>query len=441
MYINKFLVQNIRSITAATLVFHKGEEAGWHVILGPNGAGKSSLVRAFALLMMGEREAIASRQEFAYWMREKETRSSVSGQISGTPPYDLPVADLGFLPTEVEIEVVLERKEYADMSPPKLTCVAKPDQMCFWTGQQGWFSASFGPFRRFSGGDSGYDQLFESNKRLASHLTALGEDVALTDAKRWLTELYLGDIQRSGQNFPPDLSTYNSVVNFLNKSGLLPHQMTVSGVARGSILLQDGNGFSVLLEHIGDGYRAVLSMVIELLRQMFVFYGAGKMVADLTTNTGQVLAPGIVVIDEVDVHLHPTWQRDIGKWLTRCFPQVQFIVTTHSPIVCRAIIGNDGKQRGSVWRLPAPGENDHFRQIVGEDLDQLLYGDILDAYATGLFGKNVLRSPASVPKLERLAELNLQALQAPLNEEEAHERRELRRLFPAAASQLGQAGA
>lgn len=70
MYLRRFQIRNIRSIKDLTLSFAAGHEAGWHVILGPNGAGKSSVVRSFALLMMGEKEAYASRQDFSRWMRD-----------------------------------------------------------------------------------------------------------------------------------------------------------------------------------------------------------------------------------------------------------------------------------------------------------------------------------------------------------------------------------
>jgi len=47
-------------------------------------------------------------------------------------------------------------------------------------------------------------------------------------------------------------------------------------------------------------------------------------------------ASGVVLIDEIDPHLHPKWQREIGFWLTKLFPNMQFIVTTHSPFVAMA---------------------------------------------------------------------------------------------------------
>jgi predicted ATP-binding protein involved in virulence len=45
---------------------------------------------------------------------------------------------------------------------------------------------------------------------------------------------------------------------------------------------------------------------------------------------------GVVLIDELDAHLHPTWQRQIGSWLKSCFPNLQFIVATHSPFIPQA---------------------------------------------------------------------------------------------------------
>ena len=58
-----------------------------------------------------------------------------------------------------------------------------------WGGGNGWFSASFGPFRRFTGGDREMDKLFEAFPRLAAHLSAFGENVALGESLRWLTNL------------------------------------------------------------------------------------------------------------------------------------------------------------------------------------------------------------------------------------------------------------
>ena len=66
---------------------------------------------------------------------------------------------------------------------------------------------------------------------------------------------------------------------------------------------------------------------------------------------------GVAAIDEIDAHLHPAWQQRIGDWFVEHFPETQFFVTTHSPIICRAA------RRGSVWLLPVPGSDEQPRRI------------------------------------------------------------------------------
>lgn len=55
--------------------------------------------------------------------------------------------------------------------------------------------------------------------------------------------------------------------------------------------------------------------------------------------------PGVVLIDELDLHLHPSWQRRIVNDLKRTFPKVQFIVTTHSPFIIQSL------EEGELRRL------------------------------------------------------------------------------------------
>lgn len=76
---------------------------------------------------------------------------------------------------------------------------------------------------------------------------------------------------------------------------------------------------------MSDGYRGTLSLIADIAYRM----------ASLNPAMGECVlkTPGVVLIDEVDLHLHPRWQARILEDLVRIFPNVQFIVTTHSPIV------------------------------------------------------------------------------------------------------------
>ncbi len=147
-----------------------------------------------------------------------------------------------------------------------------------------------------------------------------------------------------------------------------------------------------------------------------------------------VLPGGVVLIDEIDVHLHPTWQRTIGLWFKRHFPNVQFIVTTHSPLVCQTA--------DSIFVLPAPGSDEPARMLEGVELDRVRHGNVLDAYSTGVFGRGVTRSDESKKRLARLAELDRQELASGLSPEEQQEQLDLRASMPTLnldASLLGKA--
>ena len=129
-------------------------------------------------------------------------------------------------------------------------------------------------------------------------------------------------------------------------------------------------------------------------------------------------------IDEIDAHLHPAWQQRIGDWFVARFPEMQFLVTTHSPIICRAA------SHGSVWVLPAPDSDEAPRRVVGTELGRLVDGNVLDAYATELFGEEVTRSEQSKQKLERLARLNRKRLKRRLSIKEQRELEHLRAVMP-----------
>ncbi len=430
MHLRKLEITNIRSISRATLEFRSGEEPGWHVILGPNGAGKSAIIRSFALACMGEKESYATRQDFNSWIRKGEDEARIGAQFSHDGRFDV-LAGGGQPPQKpINVSVDLERGDDFFETNATLIFSGERHSRTIWGGAPGWFSASFGPFRRFTGGDRIYDRIFLSNRRLAPHLTALGEDVALTEAMAWLTSLHVERLQSRNEEGVSDAdSIIEFVTAFFNDSNFLPHNSKISHISKDNVYIEDGDGALVPLDQLSDGYRSALSLAIELIRQMFELFTDDVVLASLNKETNTITIPGVVAIDEIDAHLHPTWQQRIGAWLIRHFPSIQFIVTTHSPIICRAVSSQDGKVTGSVWKLPTPGTDQSFRRIVGDELEQLVFGDIEDAYGTDLFGSEVGISAQGEAKFVRLAELNRKAHQEGLSRAEAQERRQLRRIF------------
>ncbi len=86
----------------------------------------------------------------------------------------------------------------------------------------------------------------------------------------------------------------------------------------------------MIVDDLSDGFRSILSMVADLAYRM----------VRLNTFLGRraiLDTPGIVLIDEIDMHLHPSWQQTVLLDLQKAFPKVQFIVTTHSPQVLGSV--------------------------------------------------------------------------------------------------------
>ena len=85
-----------------------------------------------------------------------------------------------------------------------------------------------------------------------------------------------------------------------------------------------------LLSNMSAGYRVMVGLIADLAYRCIVLNPhLGK---DAITGTS-----GIVLIDEIDMHLHPLWQRHIVSDLMRCFPKIQFIATTHSPFIVQSL--------------------------------------------------------------------------------------------------------
>ncbi|MFN8393646.1 MAG: AAA family ATPase [Bacteroidia bacterium] len=174
--------------------------------------------------------------------------------------------------------------------------------------------------------------------------------------------------------------------NFLNDGALLPNGVRLNGISSDGVFFEDSEGKKVNLHDLSDGYRSVLSITFELVRQLVRSYGEQSVFANIEQGNMNIPLPGVVIIDEIDAHLHPTWQTRVGQWFTQYFPKLQFIVTTHSPLICRA-----SGEHGKIFQLATPDSEHPSREITGIERDRLVYGDILDAYSTDLFGKDIER--------------------------------------------------
>lgn len=398
MYIQKIEIENIRSIRHFEMSF--AEPAGWHVLIGDNGAGKSSILKAISLAIIGTTEASSLRLKLNEYIHNEASEGSIE-LIFGH--------DLKHKAFKTDIKLIRDKNHRIE--------TAKIEQLS--AVKYAGFSCAYGPFRRFTGGNKEWDRVYSSNPRAAAHLSIFGEDVALTESIDWLVDLNYKKLEKDEDA----AQLLNNIERFINEGGLLPHDAKIVDISSKGVLIQDGYGQKVAITEMSDGFRSVLSMTFDILRQLVFVYGTHELFEQNQQGEVIINSSGIVLIDEVDVHLHPTWQTRIGQWFTHYFPNIQFIVTTHSPLVCRS------SEKGSIWRLAAPHSKTEQGEITGIEKEKLIKGNILDAYGTEAFGKEPVRSSSSDEEKEKLGELNMLFALGTISKAQDKERKQLQKIL------------
>jgi energy-coupling factor transporter ATP-binding protein EcfA2 len=136
---------------------------------------------------------------------------------------------------------------------------------------------------------------------------------------------------------------------------------------RKGVYVETADG-EVPLRQLSFGYQTMIAWVGDIAWRLF---------QKNPNSTNPLAEAAIVVIDEIDLHLHPTWQRQIRDLLSKHFPNVQFIATAHSPLIAQsfldanlAVIRRDG-DHSTIENDPVAVENWRVDQIVTSGLFDL----------------------------------------------------------------------
>lgn len=117
------------------------------------------------------------------------------------------------------------------------------------------------------------------------------------------------------------------------------------------------------VSQLSDGEQIYLALVGDLARRASQIGGSA-----VAAGSALDEACGVVLIDEVELHLHPSWQRQVLDRLRKVFPRLQFLVTTHSP----QVIGE--ASRNSAWMLDRATGLSALRLAFGSSSDLILEG-------------------------------------------------------------------
>lgn len=393
MYIDRISLSNIRGFDQLdfSLVRPGGSYAGWTVFTGDNGSGKSTLLKAVAVALTGKDTARALQPSFHRWVSERQHEGAIELGIArvveddaftegGRVTEKVFPARIAFKNGQKEPQVeegtpssVKNRKKY---STPQRT-IWSPDA-------RGWFSCGYGPFRRVFGAspEAMRQMVAPATERF---VTMFQEAASLAEVDQWLRNLSHKSLEaRSGATEQRDL-----ILEVL-RDELMPNQITVDRIDSDGLWLKDRNGLQLSWSEMSDGYRAALALLADILRHLINVYG----LTDLTDRdaSGKLFfkRSGVVLIDEIDAHLHPEWQREIGFWLKRHFPNIQFLVTTHSPIICQAADPN------GLFVLPEPGSDDRPHALNDDEYRKIISSRPDTILLTSAFGLQNTRSPRAV---------------------------------------------
>jgi len=223
-------------------------------------------------------------------------------------------------------------------------------------------------------------------------LSLLRDDVELINAEEWLMQ-----VDYAAKSSDPKSKIGKAAANKRDQIievliNLLPDvddiRITEPSDARPKprVEFQTPYGW-IPVDGLSHGYKTMIAWMVDLASRLFRRYPKSK---------NPLAEPAIVLIDEIDLHLHPSWQRKIIDYLDERFENTQFIVTAHSPLVVQSA----AKANVAVLRR----EGDHVvidnnpQSVRGWRLDQIMTSDLYD-----------LESARS-PEVEKLQEQRVKLL-------------------------------
>lgn len=174
---------------------------------------------------------------------------------------------------------------------------------------------------------------FEKNNRRNGYIDSL--DGAANDKlmMKWFQKMTLQEFQRKQEI--PELTAVRSAMEqvFAAVTGFsgvhVEFNLDTSDI---DVIYYDKNNEHIRIpaSSLSDGYRCTISLIADIAYRMALLNP--QLLDNVLSETD-----GIVLIDEVDLHLHPTWQKRILKDLMDIFPKVQFIVSTHAPEIINSV--------------------------------------------------------------------------------------------------------
>lgn len=417
-YFYSLTLENIRCFAdkqTLNLSDGNGNAARWTVILGENGTGKTTLLQTLAML--------EPEKNILFGMRQRETISFYPKEMRLTSRFG--VNDL-MRASELKVRksTLPEEEEYFGGISSQICYHNDIEIGCGFTfihkkltrldalvgsmrvglqGKSRWASDfcinGYGAKRRLG------TQSWEEYRNQYAATSLFEPTSELINVAEWLRNTKLAASMPEQSKSYSEL--YDKICKLL-KSGLLPQvndidMQPTKQLGGIEVIFHTPDGW-IPLESLGLGYQTMIAWTVDF---------AARMVERYPDSPQPLHEPAIVLVDELDLHLHPRWQREIIGFLTKQFPKTQFIVTAHSPLVVQAAQDVDA----NIVLLRREGDHVVIDQNVALErnlrVDQLLTSEV--------FGLKEVRSPKIEKLLKEQSELLMKAELTPKDEKRIQE--------------------
>lgn len=348
----------------------EGQPARWTVILGDNGVGKTTLLQCL-IALEPRRHVLRGGEESRpqvelptgpgeAWRIYREPSRPQETSIVGQVGFAAALATRGpWRPREVIVPTF-----HPGLSPDVRSFT---NFLQFRVGLYGLHCHGYGASRRMGsaslsrGPDDPAASLFLDDVTLVDvEEWLLVEDYARTRGHRPQSELRLERIKKVLIELLPDVSDLR--IRELDSRSPKP-----------AIEVKTPYGW-VSLSDLSLGYRTMIAWTVDLASRLFELH---------PESPNPLAEPAVVLVDEVDLHLHPKWQRELREHLTERFPNTQFVVTAHSPLVVQA----SESENIVVLRR----EGDHV--VIDNDVETVRGWRVDQVLTSDLFGLKTARPP------------------------------------------------
>jgi energy-coupling factor transporter ATP-binding protein EcfA2 len=305
LYLLSVDVENVRCFGSRQTLQLSGERAkpfAWTVIFGDNGTGKTTLLQAVCGIAstLQDRKEVPSFIRYNWWPKRRPSKTAVVG------------AQVLLRPREIAQFSVRYGPERRHQSPPPRWDFNRDGTLSYF---------GYGASRRYGNtADSGRKPLESSGDE-----SLFVDEADLLNAEEWFVQMsHFGPARRQLR----EARAAKKVRDLLQSILLDVSDIRIaSRQGRAGVEFQTHYGW-VPMKDLSMGYRTLIAWIADFARRLYV----------LNPRSSNPLAtPAVVCIDEIDLHLHQRWQRNLMKFLSDVFPKTQFICTAHNRAAAQSI--------------------------------------------------------------------------------------------------------